>query len=276
MATRRSQTSALPPQPPSVTPDVGINLLRKQREKAEKLLVSGPFTLDGTHSWRVMTIDVLTRSLGTDSAQNFIPVLSNWQTLVYGYGDEEQEAEDTRKGLSASVGMLSDCIDLLEQTSGNISSTKSIGKGAAQADGTKATKGAVLATTFGRYTLGRAVGEGGAGRVFEAIDEAGQKFAAKLLDPAKASGENRKRFKNEILFGVKNDHKNIIRVVDHGLYVDQKGEAPFYVMPLYSGTLRKLIKTGIDRHKVLLYFSQLVGRGRSSTSPRSSSSRLKA
>ncbi|MCI0427318.1 MAG: serine/threonine protein kinase, partial [Nitrospiraceae bacterium] len=138
------------------------------------------------------------------------------------------------------------------------SAMKSIGMGATQAQGTKVAKGAVLATTFGRYTLGNAVGEGGAGRVFEAIDEAGQTFAAKLLDPAKASGEKRKRFKNEILFGIKNDHKNIIRVVDHGLYVDQKGEAPFYVMPMYSGTLRKLIETGIDRHKVLLHFSQLL------------------
>jgi serine/threonine protein kinase len=235
-----------------------VNLLRKQREKAEQLLISGPFTLDGTHSWRVMTTDVLTRSLGTDSAQNFIPVLSNWQTLVYGYGDEEQEAEDTRKGLSNSIRMLSDCIELLEQTSVSTTAMKSIGVGPAQAQGTKVAKGAVLATTFGRYTLGNVVGEGGAGRVFEAIDETGQKFAAKLLDPAKALGEKRKRFKNEILFGIKNDHKNIIRIVDHGLYTDERGEAPFHVMPLYSGTLRKLIKAGIDWRKVLLHFAQLL------------------
>ncbi len=115
----------------------------------------------------------------------------------------------------------------------------------------------VLVTTFGHYARGKTIGEGGTGRVFEVTDEAGEKFAAKLLDPIKSVGEKRKRFKNEILFGMKNEHKNIIRIVDHGIYND-RGEAPFYVMRLYGGTLRTLIKAGIPTDKVLIYFAQLL------------------
>jgi serine/threonine protein kinase len=258
VATRRTQSSGPPSQPPSIAPDVAIKLLRRQRDKAEQLLSKGAFSLDGTYSWRVMTIDVLTKGLGTDSAQTFIPVLSNWQTLVYGHGDEDQEAEDTRNGLSNSISMLSDCIELLEATSSSTSDKTTIETRPAQALAHKAAKGATLVTTFGRYTIGNSIGEGGAGRVFEVTDETGERFAAKLLDPVKAVGEKRKRFKNEIIFGIKNEHKNIIRVVDFGLYTDESGEAPFYVMPLYDGTLRKLIKTGIDRQKVLPCFAQLL------------------
>jgi serine/threonine protein kinase len=205
-----------------------------------------------------MTIDVLTKSLGSESARNFIPVLSNWQTVVYEQGDEAQEAEDIRKGLAKAISMLSDCIELVEQTHASVVSGRAIEMRSAGTVQRKVAKGSVLATTFGKYTLRNEVGQGGAGRVFEADDDTGQKCAAKLLDPAKAIGEKRERFKNEILFGIKNEHKNIIRVMDHGLYTDKNGDAPFYVMPFYAGTLRKLIERGIDRQKVLLYFSQIL------------------
>lgn len=113
-----------------------------------------------------------------------------------------------------------------------------------------------LLTTFGRYTRGNFIGGGGAGSVFEATDEGGKKFAVKLLDPKKSSGDKRRRFKNEILFGIKNEHKNIIKIVDHGLYGDNF--TPFYVMPLYEGTLRRLIRSGIPHEKVVHYFAQLL------------------
>jgi serine/threonine protein kinase len=206
----------------------------------------------------MMTTDILTKSLGTDSAWNYIGILNNWQTQSYDFDGDEQEIEDARKGLSNSISMLSGCIELLEQTGLAGSGKAVIETRPAKTSTGKVTKGTVLATTFGRYTIGNPLGEGGAGRVFEVAEEAGQRFAVKLLDPIKATSEKRKRFKNEIIFGIKNEHKNIICVVDHGLYTDENGEAPFYVMPLYEGTLRKLIKTGIDRQKVLPCFAQLL------------------
>ena len=51
------------------------------------------------------------------------------------------------------------------------------------------------------------------------------------------------------------DHPNIVRVLDYG--VTAKGET-FYIMPLYSGTLRSLISTGIPADRVLPYFGQVL------------------
>ena len=127
-----------------------------------------------------------------------------------------------------------------------LSSSKSIGEGT------------IIETTFGRYTMGQLIGEGGAGRVFEAVDEVGEKCAIKLLDPLKAKGDKRRRFQNEIQFGIRNEHKNIIRIKDYGLYTDGKGDSPFYVMPLYKSTLRKLMNAGIPKQKALQYFTQLL------------------
>ncbi|MCW5799985.1 MAG: serine/threonine protein kinase [Nitrospira sp.] len=121
----------------------------------------------------------------------------------------------------------------------------------------KSTEPNILLTTFGRYTRGKIIGEGGAGNVFEATDEGGKRFAVKLLNPVKSSSDKRRRFKNEILFGVKNEHKNIIKIVDHGLYGENL-DTPFYVMPLYEETLRGLVKKGIPQEKVLPYFAQLL------------------
>ena len=47
-----------------------------------------------------------------------------------------------------------------------------------------------------------------------------------------------KRFKNEHQFCDQNRHDNIIRVTDHGL--TENGE-PFFVMPMYDGSIRDLI-----------------------------------
>ena len=64
-------------------------------------------------------------------------------------------------------------------------------------------------TTFTRYTARTAdiLGEGGTGRVYRATDESGSAYAIKVLDPVKATSEKRKRFKNELLFGLRNKHR---------------------------------------------------------------------
>jgi serine/threonine protein kinase len=116
----------------------------------------------------------------------------------------------------------------------------------------------VFETTFAKYFDEGIIGQGGSGQVHRVIDELGQKFAVKILDPAKASGTKLRRFKNEINFSLRNQHRNIISVIDHGLYKSGGKDSPFYVMPFYDGSLRRLIATGIAPAKVLHYFALIL------------------
>src|SRR5262249_59579103 len=97
---------------------------------------------------------------------------------------------------------------------------------------------------------------GGSGRVYHAHDENGDEFAIKELDPARATKEKTRRFKNEYKFCQRNKHRNIITVLDVGITEDTK--APFYVMPLAQGSLRKLMNSGIHADAVLKDFGQIL------------------
>jgi serine/threonine protein kinase len=114
-------------------------------------------------------------------------------------------------------------------------------------------KGETLKTAFDTYTIQKVIGAGGSGEVYEVRDPENAAYAAKILNPARASAIRLKRFKNEIYFCTKNTHRNIIQVRESG--VTEKG-ATFYVMPLFSGTLRDLISKGIAPSAVLPYFSR--------------------
>lgn len=113
-------------------------------------------------------------------------------------------------------------------------------------------------TTFATYEATKILGEGGAGRVYSATDESGGDGAIKLLDPAKATKEKIKRFKNEYTFCSRNTHENILSVHDHGLYYSGKEASPFYVMALYQGSLRALMNQGISPNEALKYFIQIL------------------
>ncbi len=113
-------------------------------------------------------------------------------------------------------------------------------------------------TAFNKYNATDIIGEGGAGCVYRATDELGQPCAIKLLDPKKVSREKLKRFKNEMNFGERNNHRNIVTVADHGIYLTRDGSAPFFVMPLYDNTLRGLMNTRIAPQRVLQLYSQLL------------------
>jgi serine/threonine protein kinase len=110
-------------------------------------------------------------------------------------------------------------------------------------------------TTFDSYKQIRSLGSGGAGTVFEVVDGEGTHKALKLLDPEKATGDRLKRFKNEVQFCLKSSHKNIIRVLDHGL---SDSGAPFYVMPMFPGTLRELLKSNIPPQDVLPLYGAIL------------------
>lgn len=116
-------------------------------------------------------------------------------------------------------------------------------------------KGDVLKTAFDDYTVVGQRGAGGSGEVYEVRDSEGVGYAVKILDPARATSGRLKRFKNEISFCSKGDHRNIIQVHTSGI---SPAGATFYVMPLYSGTLRELISKKIAPHAVLPYLGQIL------------------
>ena len=106
-------------------------------------------------------------------------------------------------------------------------------------------------TTFTTYTATEIIGEGGSGKIYKATDETGAIWAVKLLDSSKATKEKVRRFKNELMFCLKNQHPNIVTVIDHGIVKNSSKSSPFYVTPLYSGSLRKLNNSGISPEKIL-------------------------
>lgn len=111
-----------------------------------------------------------------------------------------------------------------------------------------------LRTTFASYALIECIGEGGSGVVYGASEENGNAVAIKILDPAKANREKLKRFENEYRFCSRNKHPNIITVLDHGLTDEQ---APFFVMPLYKGSIRRLIAK-LAPHDALSVFKKIL------------------
>lgn len=113
-----------------------------------------------------------------------------------------------------------------------------------------------LQTAFNTYEIQELLGEGGAGRVYSVIDTSECIYAAKVLKAGQSS-KKRKRFKNEIDFCAHNKHKNIIRVVDYGV-INYDNPAPFYIMPYYPTNLRELMRQGIQRDQVLVFFSQIL------------------
>jgi serine/threonine protein kinase len=106
---------------------------------------------------------------------------------------------------------------------------------------------------FGKYTLGKSIGNGGAGVVYKAQTDDNTPCAVKILAATQES--KIKRFKNEIFFCLRNQHRNIISVLDYGQTTDGK---VFYVMPLYGGALRNLLSMGIEQDRVLDLFSQIL------------------
>jgi serine/threonine protein kinase len=116
-------------------------------------------------------------------------------------------------------------------------------------------KGTALRNAFDTYTILQQRGAGGSGVVYEVLDSEGSAFAIKVLDPTKTSSVRLKRFKNEIDFCSRNTHKNIIRVLGTGAM--ETGET-FYVMPLFSCTLRDVMSKGIRPDAVMPVFSQIL------------------
>ena len=85
----------------------------------------------------------------------------------------------------------------------------------------------------GRYRTHQAVGQGGMGIVFRAVDEqSGRRVAIKFLRPDKSGKSAVDRFRREAMLIAAVDHRNICKVIDVGIHDE---DTPFIVMPLLQG-----------------------------------------
>src|SRR5205823_391149 len=86
----------------------------------------------------------------------------------------------------------------------------------------------------------------------------GAGIAVKVLAAERATRDKRKRFKNEIAFLQRNQHANIVTVLDHGVATEGDVSGPFYVMRRYDSNLRDLMKLGIPPAGVLPLLGQVL------------------
>ena len=113
-------------------------------------------------------------------------------------------------------------------------------------------------SAFETYKVIRVHDEGGSGRIFIVKDSENDTIALKCLLPERVTADRSKRFKNEIEFCRKQNHVNIVKILDEGFALIDNVKCPFYVMPLYPKNLRSLIASGISHDKILTLYSQLL------------------
>jgi serine/threonine protein kinase len=113
-------------------------------------------------------------------------------------------------------------------------------------------------TVFHSYVRDKKLGQGGNGTVWKMRRDDDFVCAMKLLSVVNSQTTRRDRFLNELWFCALTDHPDIVKVLDWGL--SMTGGEAFYVMPLYDGSLRDLMDTGIEPDKVpALFLTALDG-----------------
>lgn len=103
-----------------------------------------------------------------------------------------------------------------------------------------------------KYKLEEQKGIGGSGIVWSAFGN-GNRVAIKYINQGKLSTEKLDRFKQEISFSKKANHKNVIKVNAEG----SLDEGSFYVMPYYSNTLRDIINDENDTEVLIRYILKI-------------------
>lgn len=113
-------------------------------------------------------------------------------------------------------------------------------------------------TAFSDYRILKQHGCGGSGIIYKVENDDHELFALKRLTNDKVSRQKLQRFKNEIQFCLRNNHKNIIRIYDYGFVEIDNKKYPFYIMPFYENTLRNLMNEQIKIEKAISYFCQIL------------------
>lgn len=119
-------------------------------------------------------------------------------------------------------------------------------------------KPAQFNTALGTYHTIDVMGEGGSGRVFLVKNSKGDRFAIKCLFPELVTSGRLSRFRNELRFLQRTTHPNILPVLDTGLIAIEVTSTPFFVMPYFPLTLRKIIDSGTSNEQYLEYFSKIL------------------
>jgi serine/threonine protein kinase len=108
------------------------------------------------------------------------------------------------------------------------------------------------------YTSQGIVGQGATADVYKVVDSDGHSWALKCLRADQAKGQRLKRFLNEMHYCKNTTHKNVVKIMDEGFAFQGDKKCPFYVMPLYETTLRKLMNAGIPHDKILPVFANIL------------------
>jgi serine/threonine protein kinase len=117
----------------------------------------------------------------------------------------------------------------------------------------------IFETLYNTYTEVEVIGDGGTSIVIKVIDDEGSFYAAKLLKAESTiKHEVIKRFRNEVHFCQNQDHPNIIKVIDSGVIKNEERTCPFYIMPLYDQSLRKLMSDGIKKEDYFAFLSNML------------------
>ncbi len=116
----------------------------------------------------------------------------------------------------------------------------------------------VFETEWNVYSQESVIGEGGSGIVYKVRNEDGDLFALKHLRPRTATTEKLKRFRNELSFCQKNEHPNILKVLDSGFVRTDRNKSFFYVMRLYEKTLRDIMSDGLAPDAVLPWYIKIL------------------
>ena len=91
---------------------------------------------------------------------------------------------------------------------------------------------ASMAAKVGRFELGKSLGKGGAGEVFAAVDDQGEKVAVKLLHSnLQDDPQGYKRFLREVQICSKLNHPNVVKLIDWG----QQEDLFYLAMELLEG-----------------------------------------
>jgi uncharacterized protein (TIGR02391 family) len=103
-----------PPEPASVTPERGIELLRRQQEEAQRFLANRPLDPDDYEAWQLTTRAYLVDSFGSGSPN--VASVVNAGRLVIALVDMPEEWHEERRAecLVTQVKLLGSCIQQLE------------------------------------------------------------------------------------------------------------------------------------------------------------------
>lgn len=107
------------------------------------------------------------------------------------------------------------------------------------------------------YKIIEKIANGGNSEVYKVESLNSKVYALKLLNKG-LSTEKIKRFKNEMSFCIKNEHDNIIKIIDNGITEDK--QQIFYIMPYYEKTLRNFIEEENSfEEKIQMFINILEG-----------------